>query len=448
MSSSVRSVPSGLSLQANFSWTFAGNVVYAGCQWGMLVALAKLGSPELVGQFALGLAMTAPVMAFASLRMRLVQATAARRESAFGDSLGLRLITTTLGLAVIAGIVVAAGYDCETALIILAVGIAKAFESISDVFYGLVQSHDRMDRVAKSMILKGPLSLVALSAGVYLTRSVLWGAVGLVVSWALVLILYDIRSGALMLKSTAQPSGTTYRQSSKEEVLRPRWEMGTLTELAWLTLPLGIVMMLSSLHSNIPRYFVERNLGVSELGIFAALAYFDRVGNLVVKALAESASPQLARHDAARDHAAFRTLLSKLVGTGVLLGLAGVLAGLIGGRKILTLIYQPEYAQQRLFVRLMIAAGLSYVASFLIYGLSAAKYFRVQVVLYAAVTATLVLACALLIPSDGLHGAATALILARGVQLTGSLIIAIRVLLAPDSAKRGTRLRTAQHDEY
>jgi hypothetical protein len=31
-----------LSLRRNFSWTLAGNVVYAGCQWGMLVALAKL----------------------------------------------------------------------------------------------------------------------------------------------------------------------------------------------------------------------------------------------------------------------------------------------------------------------------------------------------------------------------------------------------------------------
>ncbi len=47
---------SPLSLRANFSWTFVGNVVYAGSQWGMLVVLAKLGTPEMVGQFSLGLA--------------------------------------------------------------------------------------------------------------------------------------------------------------------------------------------------------------------------------------------------------------------------------------------------------------------------------------------------------------------------------------------------------
>jgi O-antigen/teichoic acid export membrane protein len=412
----------------------------------MLVVLAKLGSPEMVGQFALGLAMTAPVMMFASLRMRLVQATDARREYSFGDYLGLRMITTTLGLLVIVGIILVAGYPWETTMVILAVGAAKALESISDVFYGLVQSHDRMDRIAKSMILKGPLSLAALSIGVYLTGSVLWGAMGLVGSWAVVLVLFDIRSGALMLESVSRLGGTVPDQGNQEANLHPRWDTRTLAKLAWLMLPLGFVVMLSSLHSNIPRYFVERSLGVTELGIFAALAYFERSGNLVVKALAQSASPQLARHYAARDGSAFRRLLLKLAGVGALLAVFGVLVALFAGREILTLLYQPEYAQQRLFVELMIAAGLSYIASFLIYGVSAARYFRVQVLLYAAVAITLVLACAFWIPSEGLHGAAKALILASGTRAAGSLVITGYVLLALRGSKQGTRLRIVEYD--
>ena len=30
-----------LSLRVNFAWTLAGTVVYAACQWGVLVVLAK-----------------------------------------------------------------------------------------------------------------------------------------------------------------------------------------------------------------------------------------------------------------------------------------------------------------------------------------------------------------------------------------------------------------------
>ncbi|UCC65154.1 MAG: oligosaccharide flippase family protein, partial [Anaerolineae bacterium] len=152
MSTSARRVPVALSLRANFSWTLVGNVVYAACQWGMLVVLAKLGSPEMVGQFALGLAITVPIMAFATLKTRLVQATDAKGEYQFGDYFGLRLITTAMALLVVAGVVLVSGYRRETALVILALGIAKAFESISDVFYGLLQQRERMDRVAKSLL--------------------------------------------------------------------------------------------------------------------------------------------------------------------------------------------------------------------------------------------------------------------------------------------------------
>ena len=45
-----------LSLKSNFAWTLSGNVVYSACQWGMLVLLAKLGTPATVAAFALAVA--------------------------------------------------------------------------------------------------------------------------------------------------------------------------------------------------------------------------------------------------------------------------------------------------------------------------------------------------------------------------------------------------------
>jgi O-antigen/teichoic acid export membrane protein len=430
LSTSARSLTSRLPLRTNFSWTFVGNVVYAACQWGMLAVLANLGSPEMVGQFALGLAITAPVMMCARMELAFVQATDAKREYLFGDYLGLRLITTALGLLVIAGIVWVAGYRRETALVILAVGIAKAFESVSDVFYGLLQQRERMDRIAKSKMIKGPLSLVALSAGVLLTGSVFWGTVGLVVAWALILVGYDIQSGALILKSLPQLGDTVPCEGGQKTVLHPRWEVRTLASLAWLALPLGVVMMLDALNYNIPRYFIEQYLGERELGIFAAIAYLQNAGITVVFALGQSASPRLAKHYAAGNGRAFHTLLLKLVGIGALLGSGGVLAALIAGREILTLLYQPEYAEHEVFVLLMVAAGGAYVALFLGYGMIAARYLRAQVPLFTFVTGTAVLTCLWLIPSGGLRGAAVAAIITTVVQAGGSLFIVVRALRA------------------
>ena len=48
------SVTHRLTLRINFLWTLGGNVVYAASQWGILVVLAKLGTPQMVGEFGAG----------------------------------------------------------------------------------------------------------------------------------------------------------------------------------------------------------------------------------------------------------------------------------------------------------------------------------------------------------------------------------------------------------
>lgn len=419
-STSTPSLLPGLSLRVNFSWTFAGNMIYAASQWGMLVVLAKLGSPEMVGQFGLGLAVTAPVIMLSNLALRTVQATDARQEYVFGDYLGLRLITATLALLVIAGIVFLSGYRQESALIILVVGLAKVFEAISNVFYGFIQQHERMDHIAISRMIKGPLSLVALALGVYLTGSVLWGAVGLVVVWAGLLLGYDMRSTLTIVRS--------HPQQYTDTTLRPRWHLPTLARLSWLALPLGLVLMLISLNTNIPRYFIEHELGEYDLGIFAALAYLIVAGNMIIDALGQAAIPRLAKYYAAGKRSAFIKLLIKLTGFGAAIGAAAITAAALAGELLLTLLYDAEYARQDLLVWLMVAAAISYVASFLSRGVTAARYFRVQLPLFLCVTGSTVLLSFWLIPAMGLQGAAFALITSACIQMIGYIAILAHAL--------------------
>ncbi len=402
-----------LSLRRNFSWTFIGNAIYAACQWGMLIVLAKLGSPEMVGQFTLGLAVTAPIVMLTNLQLDIVQATDAKQEYAFSDYLGLRLIGTTIALVVIAIVTLWTGYSLQTSLVILLVGLAKAFESVSDIFHGLIQQHERMDRIAISLMIKGPLSLLLLGLGVFLSGSVVWGVAGLVIAWAVVLVACDIRNGTLILNRVPK--------------IRLNWK--TLISLMWLSLPLGLVKMLLSLNSNIPRYFIEEYLGERELGIFAALAYLMVAGNMVIFALGESASPRLAKYYSARNLPAFRGLLIKLVGLAALIGGMAIIVAQFAGRELLTILYRPEYGlHQDLFVLLMVAGAISYMSSFLGYGMTAARYFRVQTPLFVIVTAISAIACLWLLPTQGLIGAAKALMVAAIMQAIFSLGVIIHAL--------------------
>lgn len=421
---------SSLSLRANISWTFLGNVIYEASKWGVFVILAKLGSPEKVGQFVFALAITAPVFIFFDLKLRIVQATDANYEYAFRDYLGLRIITNIFALLIVISIVVVADYSKEQTSIILALGTAKAFESISDVFYGLLQQRERMDRIAKSMMIRGPLSLLVLGSIVYLTNNIFLGAAGMAASWGLVLIIYDVRNGLLILKSSSKTIRSSDQERPEKDSIQPRWNISTLLRLAWLTFPLGVVAMLVSLKSNIPRYFISAYMGKHALGIFGAMAYMMVAGDTIVSAIGQSASPRLAKYYASGDGKAFRSLLFKLVKMGVIVACIGVAVAYFLGKEMLTLLYSSEYAIPDLFLFLVIAMGISYVASFLGYGMTAARYFRVQVPLFAMVVVSLALACLLLIPSKGLYGAAMALIIASILHLGSNSLIIVRALSA------------------
>lgn len=415
------SVPRQMSLRKNFAWTLMGNFFYGGAQWGMLIVIAKLGSPEMVGRFALAFAVTAPVIMFANLNLRGVLATDATLRFRFGDYLALRLAALALALLVIAGITMVSGYAAALALTVLAVALAKTSESLSDVYYGLLQQHERMDRISISISLKGALSLAALGLGVAVTGDILWGSVWLAVVWGLLLLCYDIPTAA---SCVAKANGGAMAQ-----VLRPHWEWQRLRELAWLALPLGVATLLNSLLTNIPRYFIKGMLGERELGIFAAMAYVIIIGARVVTALGESASPRLARLHAQRDFRGYRALVVKMVGIGAACGGGGLAVTLLAGRPLLTLLYRPEYADNlSAFVWIMVAAGIGYVALFLQYGMTAARSFRAQPIILAVSVATLTCACFLLIPRMGVTGAAISLAVTSLVQLLGNAYVMRRIL--------------------
>ncbi len=404
-----------LSLKQNFSWSFVGNMIYAASQGGILVALAKLGSPEIVGQFALGLAVTAPIILFANCQLRSIQTTDTQQEYSFGDYLGLRLCATLIAYLSIVVIVVASGYRQDTALVILLIGLAKSFEAVSDITFGLLQQRERMDRIAKSLIIEGPITLIVMVAILYVSHSLVWATVGMAVVWGLQLVFYDFQSVHLI-----------FREQFPGVAPRPRFHWKTLQKLAWLSLPLGLATMMMSLNFNIPRYAVERYWGEKTLGIFAAIAYLTQAGSIVVSALGQSASPRLAQHFATHNLHAFRRLMIKLIGIGLALGIIGAGVVAIAGQPILTILYKPEYSQYATdALWITIAGAVSYLTSFISYGTVSIRYFKIQPIMFGVSIIINIVLCQLLIPQYGIKGAAWAMILTYGVQFVFALLILV-----------------------
>lgn len=429
-----------LSLRRNFSWTLVGTVVYAACQFATLSVLAHFSGSAIVGLFALGLAMTEPIFLFANLSLRTVQATDARRLFPFSDYLGLRLTTTVLALLVTAIAAISGGHRDEALAAIAIIGAIKAIEALSDVGYGLLQQRERMDRIATSMMLKGVGGLAAFTSALALSGSLLWALLALAAARGMGVVFYDVRqiAGAVG-RDQAMRDGDPVPPGRWWSALRPRWERPSLIALVRLSFPLGIVLLLVSLGTNIPRLVLAESAGAASLGIFASMAYFVLVGDTLAKALSQASVPRLAAFHAAGDVVAFRQLVGRLLLVGVAIGVAGLAGAAVLGGLLLEVLYGPEFARHTdVLVMVMGVGAVTIIGDYLGVAITAMRQFAAQVWVHLIAVAVLLGTSGLLIQRYGLHGTAIAALLGALVVTAGFSAVLVRELRAAGARRLAT----------
>jgi len=370
----------------------------------------------MVGKFTFGLAITAPIVMFSNLNFRGLIATDVTGRFHFSDYLGVRMIMNAIALGSIVIILFLSGSGMEIFLIGMVLGVAKIFESQSDLYYGFAQQHERMDFIARSMVLKGTTSLVLLGICTYYTGSIVWGSMGLAVAWAGNFLVYD-KSIFRKLTSEVDESSCTPLK------IRPSFQFPVIKTLVFLSLPLGFATLLNSLMTNVPRYVLMGGQGERAVGIFSALSYFVIIGARIVTALGDSALPRLARFLAEGHRERYGRLLAQMVLAGFLLGSAAIIVAWIAGYEILMVVYRQEYAAYKTeFVLLLAAAALGYMGIFLQYGLTAARCYRPQPFIQMVSLAALTVGCFALVGAMGLRGAAYAVLISQALYLAGTAV--------------------------
>ncbi|MDA2530936.1 polysaccharide biosynthesis protein [Bacillus cereus] len=408
----VESNQGAISLKKNFSWTFIGNIIYAACQWAILMLFTKLGSVKMVGVFSLGLAITAPVYMFLNLQLQGILATDKKNNYSFNEYFSLRLMTSNIGMLLIMVFLLISNYDLVTKWVVFLIALAKYFDSFSEIIFGLLQNKELMKRISISLILKGLLSVSSMFLSLYITGDILISMICYAVSSCVIFILYDMKSMKMF-----------------KQCIKVSFVFSKLKSLFLLSLPMGLVMLLISLNTNIPRYFIENYLGAESLGYFSALAYVMVAGNTVISALGQACVSRLAQYYVEMDIKSFRVLLFKLIGIGILIGIIGVVVIGFIGEEILTIIYSDAYKEyNHIFILIMISAGIGYISSFMGYGMTAARCYKVQPVIFGIVSIVTILLSYWCVPQYGLTGAGITLIFASIVQLIGSSLVIVYLL--------------------
>jgi O-antigen/teichoic acid export membrane protein len=379
------------SVVRNFVSALTGNGIYAAMQFVMLVAMAQLTSTKQLGEYTYALALTAPVFIFLGLKLRQVQVTDAAGENKPGEFYSLRTFCMVLGFVISVALGWVIGLRGEALAILVWVAAHKALEQMIDILYGTLQRKELLHLVARAQIARGIGGTIVFTGVLWWTERVEVAAAALAAFTALALV-----GNAIQVWFQGVPLWLSL-------------DVGVLWRLTLLALPLGFSVAIGSLISSVPMYTIERLDGLSQVGIFSALAYLLSAAGMVSNSLGEAVSPRLSNQYVAGDAAAFRRTLRGSVLFGVALGAAGVLFALVAGRLFLDLVYGDVYARHAdVLVVLMAAGGINLGFVFIGTAVNALRMFKVQLPITVLTLVTITIACVWLVPLWGLMGAAAA----------------------------------------
>jgi O-antigen/teichoic acid export membrane protein len=400
-------------LATNVVWLLASQAIYAGCQWGTVVALAKFGPPASLGHFGLALAVTNPIVLTTGFSLKAYQSTDVLGRYRFADYVHVRFAANLVVGALIGGVVAAGAVDGAAAAVLIPVAIAKLADATSEVCYGLAQKHERMRFVAISKMVRGGLGLAAMALVVALGGSAAQGAWALAASWTAFLVVVDF-----YVAGSLEPFGGRLRPSVVWCLVRE-------------TAPLGGVTGLAALTQSLPRYLLQMSEGAAAVGYYTAMSSLGPVLSQFAAAVGNASAPRLG-WAAASDANRYRTLVLRLLAAASVASLLFALLAAAGGQEFLRLAYTADYgAYWSTFIIIALAAGIGIVNSVAYYALVAAR--RLGQLLWVqcfglAVTAAV---CAALIPRFGLDGAAIGAALGAGATAAA----AAHALLAAGGAR-------------
>jgi len=409
-------------MKKNTAWAFAGNAVYAGCQWIVFVLLVKALSAHEAGTFAYATAVTGPIFVLANVRLRNLIATGVETSGGFGDYLAARLLTTLAAVLISlgAGAVMFSGPGSFAIVGLMAFG--RACDACSDICHGLFQSEFDMRTPAIGLSVNGIVSVALVALTLIASRSLVAATAAYAGGSLFALAAWD-------LPRAAQRRWAEMPTNRARRTLRST--MAGATRLIVTALPLGISSAVGSVQTNIPRYAIAFSLGAASLARFAAISYIPLVGHLVVNATAQAALPILAT-DARTSNRQYRARLAVLVFGTITTGIATLLAASRYGGVILEVIYGSDYAADAgVLVWLVAATVITFASVFLGTGTTARHRFKSQLMISIGSLAVVGASAPPLVREFGLVGAAWALFAGATVEFSAYAFLTIRDLKSP-----------------
>jgi O-antigen/teichoic acid export membrane protein len=397
-------------LREDTMWALVGALAQAGGQLLTMIVLTHYVATELVGQYALGLAVATPLNVFADRAIRMLQATSSESDFPLRDYLGFRVFLGSLAFLCTVILLIVWRMELTGTQVILLVALGRFVEGIEQTLYGRLHRSSQMRHIGQSQVIRAVAAFVSLVAVLSVCRRL---ELALAVSLGANLIVLDCLDRRRVDQLESPPTGRQRPLRSQVHVALPS---SSWMSLARLALPLALSTFLVAVTASLPRLYLARTVNEHTLGVFAILCYLCFPATMLVSAIMQAATPRLAdlyRLDAGR----YRQLFARLFSVCAVLALGNWVFVALAGRPVLQFLFGPDYAVASDHLDWIAAAsGVGFLATVPATALSAHRIFRATLVTCGLSCIVCGISGAMLIPRYSLTGAVAVMLLSSTVH--------------------------------
>lgn len=387
-------------LGRNFIWNSVGNTAYNGLQWLITVMTARKAGLDTAGVLAYAMTVSLAFRTIATYGIRDFQASDHKNKYSSADYMGFRIITCFAALALCVLFLMLNGISGAQAEAVFLYMLFRVSEGFSDLFQGIMQKNDRLDRAGISLTVKAVITTAAFAAG-FFSAGLITGLRLMSLSALAVTFLFE-------LPYAGRISGEGIGVSMKR-----------CRSLAGEAAALLIYLAEASVMFNAPQYILSVFYDKQSLGAYSAVFSLALIIRAAFQYMYTPFITELSKLNASDDPDGFRRIAVKLVsGFAVLSAAFSVIAAFLGV-PVLRVVYGEEILQ---FKQLIIPA----VAAVCVYSLTTfactveiiKRHLKILIISHTAGALVCISAVCLFIRLFGMNGASYGFMLASAVALS------------------------------
>ena len=386
-------------LKKNFIWNTLGVLTLSLTSFVYSLILVRLCNLSVSGVWSYTFAIACTSVTLASFGGRTFQVTDVRQELSTYTYIFARYFTVSVTFILILIFTFIKGFSLSKSFILIFLCLFKFCEELSDVYYGILQKHDKLYIVGKSMFFKSIFNMLLFFLGIYLFQSLLVAVIFILVNNFMFFYFYD-RKRALMLEKVDKKICLQMMKIYLKNNL-----------IICLTLFLATYLV------NCPKYVMGNLLNDEQQGIYNLLALpataVTLIGSFIINPLLVGISED---YEHCRIKNIKRTCF-KIVGILLLFGILILGGGYLLGIPVMKLVYDFDLALYLSDFMLMIIGCTFYtISSVLSLILISTRKLMSQLIFNIVLTMFAYLLCYFLIQNYVIHGGVLAYLIVMFIR--------------------------------